>query len=236
MEVCTVPNLRSVKFNTEGWNSAIEGESHRQWENEIGDVLSLNYHAMPPDLLSPLSDIARIREQYRPLVAESGGALVEVEAGQLQDLPALRTVFKFPQVPYGMYYVGAWTIPRRSFSFTAKISCFEIGTTGVRDAVLLDMLLTDGTLKLDPAGRPAGWFQDPYDANVKADVLRNRSDDEEWDGMFPEHPLSRARACLENIRATISFDQSVRGSAPFEGQLPVSGSSRKGWWRRLTGR
>jgi hypothetical protein len=201
----------------------------RIWENEDGDVLSLHVFLKEPDLTGPLSRIEEIRSGYRGSIAQSGGALVEVEADELGGLPALRTIFKFPQEPHGMSYIGAWTIPRRNCSFVIKVCCAEHGTTGVRDSVVA-LKLGFPQNEDDPF---QGWCEDPYDPRFKSQVLRNRSDDREWDEFFPQHPLTRARACLHRVKESISIGEDVRRSKPFlgrKGQTPG-----KSWFSRLTG-
>src|SRR5436190_489248 len=188
-----MPDLQSVSFSTAGWRLAQDDGTMRAWENAVGDTLSLHVFLKVPDLAGPLSGIDRIRDGYRTAVVQVGGGLVEVEADELGGLPALRTIFRFPQDPHGVSYIGAWTIPRRSFSFVIKVCCAEHGTTGIREAAF-------GVRQLQFAqnedGPSEGWFRDPHDPGFRAPVLRNSSDDMEWDEVFPQHPLSRARACL----------------------------------------
>src|SRR5438876_932350 len=79
------------------------------------------------NIAAPLRDVAAIRKAYRTQVDRAGGALVEVDVDNVATIQALRTIFKFPQQPHGMSYVGSWTLPRRSFSFAVKISAAEHG-------------------------------------------------------------------------------------------------------------
>jgi hypothetical protein len=229
-----MPGLESVAFATDGWTLFHEDELSREWRNSSADVLSVHYFAKPPDIAGPLSRMDIIRNDYRAIVAQSGGSLVEVQGDELGELTALRTILKFPQDPHGMSYIGAWTIPRDSFSFVIKICCAEHGTTGFRDSTVWARLHSDGELKLAPDDPLANWFQDPYDSTVRGPTLRNRADDEKWDPIFPQHPLSRARTCMAQIRRSIQFDESVRGSEPFLG--PGRAAGRTNWWGRLTGR
>ena|SRR5215510_646603 len=225
-----MPDLQSVSFSTEGWRPAQDDGMMRAWENAEKDTLSLHLFLKVPDLAGPLSRIDRIREGYRTGIVQAGGALVEVEIDELDTVPALRTIFKLPQQLRGMSYIGAWTIPRKSFSFVVKVCCAEHGTTGIRDAVVAAKIqLPHG--EDDPF---QGWFQDPYDPGFRAQVLRNRSDDAEWDEFFPQHPLSRVRACLRSLKESISITEDVRRSEPFAG--PQERSPRKSWFSRLTGR
>jgi hypothetical protein len=76
----------------------------------------------------------------------------------------------------------------------------EIGTTGVREAVITAELMNAGRLTLAEYQR--SWAQDPYEPecnNVDRSVLRFMSDDEQYDQRFPPHPLLKVRAVLRDL-------------------------------------
>ena len=66
----------------------------------------------------------------------------------------------------------------------------EVGTTGLRDTVILDKMMREGKVSDD---FPNGWAMDPYDPEFKKGFLMNLSEREEYDKLFPSHPLSEAR-------------------------------------------
>ena len=79
----------------------------------------------------------------------------------------------------------------------------ELGTTGVREAVVASTLMSEG--KPAPQDYERCWGQDPYELTyrgVDKSVLRFMSDDEAYDEQFPQHPLSKVRRVL----ATLSSD------------------------------
>ena len=47
------------------------------------------------------------------------------------------------------------------------------------------------------------WFADPYDSDFKHHFLKNKSEDEQFDEFFPEHPLSQARLLIKQIIETL---------------------------------
>jgi hypothetical protein len=201
----------------------------RAWSDEAGSQLSLHRFDLKPDLVAPLSDVSALREQWRHMVADQNGAVVSVDRVEVSGLQALKTVLKFQQDPHGMTYVGSYTFPFETFSYVVRVVCPELGTTGIRDTLVAQKA---GGITED--GIASDWFQDPYDSKFKASVLRNKSDDEEWDSLFPDHPLSRARAALESVAAECEIADELRDSRPFTG--PRGASKGKGWWRRLTER
>ncbi len=72
----------------------------------------------------------------------------------------------------------------------------EEGVTGMRDAMVLSMLQNEGELE---AGSMDGWTQDPYDPDFKLGFLMNKSENAEYDAMFPDHPLSMARNLVSEL-------------------------------------
>ena len=221
----------AITFSLSGWeevpldDTARAAGMLRGWSDELGNQLSLHRHDLKPDLVAPLSDLSALREQYRHLANDHNGAIVSVDRVDIAGLPALKVILKLPQDPSGMTYVGSFTFPFENVSYVIRVICQELGTTGMRDAVVAQQA---GGMKED--GIAPDWFQDPYDPSFKAAVLRNKSDDEEWDSVFPEHPLSRVRASLDSIAANCRIASELRNCRPYTG--PSTIDKVKQWWRR----
>lgn len=187
----------SIHVPTDGW-APLAGVA-QAWASPSGDILSTHYFDIPPDLPGSLAEPTPIRRYYRQMLGDLG-ALVEAEPETVGGFATLRTIVKLRQEPHGMGYVVALTFPFRDCSFVAKVQCAEQGMTGMRDA------LVSAKLGVRPEGRDwtcadgRAWFGDPYDPEYVSAVRRNRADDEEWDRMFAEHPLSRAREHLRCLR------------------------------------
>jgi len=221
-----MPSLDSIVFNLDDWEvshlaNEVLGASalSRLWINSCGDELSLHVFDRPPDLPAPLADIVAIRNGYRDGVSAQGGGVVSVDTVTIAGLAAVETVFKYPQQPHGMTYVGAITLPFRQFSLVVRVMCAEIGTTGLRDSMILGKMIAAGTVALVTDGTPRilGWARDPYDPAFAKGALRNSSDDETWDVEFRDHPVSRVRACLKRVRETCRVARDLDGAAAFEG-------------------
>jgi hypothetical protein len=82
--------------------------------------------------------------------------------------------------------------------------------TGVRDSKILDTLLKSGEVTIGEKGRLQGWMQDPYDPLATGAFARNRAESEEYDGHFPEHPLSRLRTILAHVQKTLTVSDEVK--------------------------
>ncbi len=71
----------------------------------------------------------------------------------------------------------------------------EIGITGARESIGFLLAQKAGLANITNEGFK-GWFQDPYDPEYKKGRLKNLSENEGFDALLPEHPLSQARELL----------------------------------------
>ena len=121
----------------------------------------------------------------------------------------------FVNTPSGMVYIGGITLPFRDFSYVLRTQCNEHGMTGVRDSAVFMAMMQSGEVEMDEAGHVKGWSQDPYDASASAQLMRNRSEDEKYDEQFPDHPLSRLRRILGQIRKSLRISSDVKAKPAF---------------------
>ena len=99
--------------------------------------------------------------------------------------------------------IGACYFLRMNIQYDKKIyelegEFTEQGTTGVRDAIISQMLMNENIITLED-GKLKGWFKDPYDDSYKKGILMNLSEEEKYDQLFPDHPLSQARELINYI-------------------------------------
>lgn len=129
----------------------------------------------------------------RPALAENDSGLVEVATGRdLAGHQFVYTIIKGRIEPPGMQYtLTLHTESEGTARFKIQGFFSERGTTGVRDAIVLDLKRRDGTVHLGEHGLE-GWLVNPYDA-VDNGLLINLSESHEYDSMFPNHPLTQAR-------------------------------------------
>jgi hypothetical protein len=221
----SLASVESLRFDVRGLRMVDTGSAVRQWVTPVGDTLSLYFFDQPPDLTADIADTAALRRFYREQIAASGGGLIEADALRVADAPAVRLVLKLPQQPAGLSYLASLTLPFRDFSFVIKAHCIERGTTGLRETWVLDQALAGGEAQLDGEGKLQGWTRDPYGDPARQALMWNLSDARRFDARFPDHALSRARALLDRVEATLRLNDSLRGAAPF------SGSRGKRWWK-----
>ena len=79
----------------------------------------------------------------------------------------------------------------------------EAGITGMRDSTAYALILNakrDAGDEIDVENFMENcWFRDPYDPDYKKGFLMNLSEKPELDELFPEHPLSVARALVKYV-------------------------------------
>ena len=71
----------------------------------------------------------------------------------------------------------------------------EIGTTGLRETLCVDLARRAGLTEITSAGLK-NWAEDPYDPEFKKGALKNLAEKEGLDVLFPENPLSQAHEFL----------------------------------------
>lgn len=196
------------------WEKVEDNKSVKRWVNPEQTVnLSLNFFDLKPNL-PVTNNVDELRIFYRNQIVNYNGGLITVEELDLKGFYAIKTIFKIPQEPTGMVYLASYTIPFQDYSFVFKIQAPELGVTGIRDSVIVEKLLGEGKITFGDEGLE-NWFIDPYDAEYKEGTVMNKSEKEIYDDMFPEHPLSLARAVLQKIESEIHFDKALENIEKF---------------------
>jgi hypothetical protein len=205
--------MELVTFDAEGYR--VEPRAANLWvfHAPTGDLVQLWRFDLAPDIGAALDDEPAVRAMYRERVARAGAGLVAVDCVTVAAVRAVRVVIKAPMEPRGRIYVGSLTLPFRDFSYVLKVECREQAATGVREAIVMAKV----ALPLDANNELAGWFADPYEPSARGPMVRNLSEDEQYDPLFPEHPLTRVRSLLGHVERTLAVDPKVRAAPPFTG-------------------
>jgi len=207
-------NINSVVIPNFGWPLTTSSESIKSWVNPEQTIsLSINYFSLEPDIPT-LKNIDQLRDFFRKALAAQGYGMVELDILQTFGISMVKGIFKIPQRPFGMTYLASMTIPFENCSFVIKVQAMESGATGMRDTVISQKLLTNNEISIGPNGFE-GWFYDPYDENIKDGLRMNRSEEEQYDSQFPEHPLSRSREILRDVLNKIDFDSALENIPKF---------------------
>ena len=209
--------LDAITFDARGYELHRDQYQVRVWRTPAGDGCGLYHYRLAPNIGARLDDLAALRKYYRAGAEGAGLGVVEIEALTVDGCRAVHTLFKARQEPRGRTYLGSLTLPFRDFSYVLKVQCAEVGTTGMRDTVVFSQMMAEGTVAMAPEGGAKGWLSDPYEPERTGPMTRNQSEHDRFDAMFPDHPLSRARATMAHLAATVRVDEGVRGAPPFVG-------------------
>lgn len=210
--------LDFITFTDAGFVPQGDVDGIRVWHTPQGDGLGLYFFALPPDIKADLNNVQDVRNFCRAAMSSANSGLIEADVVLLDGCRALQSITKQLQPQGGMIYIGSLILPFRDFSYVVKVQCAEWGVTGVREAAVLDALLGSGQIDLDQmgdGGEIPGWAQDPYDAGVKTPLMRNLAEDPRYDAQFADHPLSRARAVLRQVQASLHIAPEAKTAPPF---------------------
>ncbi len=195
-------SISQISFDTVGWQILEKSATMIKWRNDIPDGMYLNFFDIPPDIPVSLRNIQALQASYWQGINAQGGGLVSLDVIEIEMVPTIKQIVKIP-IPnqqHGLLYLASFTIPFGSFSYVVKFQCQEWGTTGIRESVVVSQALAAGQIQIgDGNGKIVGWT--PY---PNSDM--NLAEDETYDAMFPQHPLSRARHYLNHVQTTIKLD------------------------------
>jgi len=184
--------INDVTLNVDQFSYQGEQNGVNVWHTEEGDGVGIFYFELAPDLPSDIKDKTKLISFYEQQLSSLGGEIVELELVKIDGVNTIYLITKVPQEPSGMTYVVSYTIPFKTFSFVIKAQCQEYGTTGVKEAMLLDRILKDG-----------------------GDVETSNMDRMEYDNEFSSHPIARARKISTSIITGLSISETVKSHEPF---------------------
>ena len=205
-----IRDRHSIVIPDFSWEKEKEDSKLIHWVNpEQPIALSLNYFYSKPDIPS-IKKVGLLRDYYRNQIVLHNGGLIQVDLVELKNYQAIKTIFKLPQQPKGVVYLGSLTIPFRDRSYVVKIQALEMGMTGVRESVILDRLLREGKANLN------NWSFDPYNSTYTKGSLMNKSEEFKYDAEFEDHPLTQVRKYISQIEKNIMFKPEMEKLKKFE--------------------
>ncbi|MFO0592028.1 MAG: hypothetical protein U0441_31060 [Polyangiaceae bacterium] len=214
--------IESLTFDLTGCSLREQSRSHRGWMNAAHVAHMLRFHLGPPDWPFDLTKPAEAGELYRKQCADNGGVMLAMEITTAAGVEALRGLFKYrAPVPrsLAMYYVGILWLPFQECLFQVNIEAMEAGTTGTREAAV--MLIEGDRWPKPPADTPPVVLQSAEELFKRlgsAPVRQLPSDDERYDALVPDHPLSQVRARLTDVVASAQFEPHTGRLTPFRVQ------------------
>jgi hypothetical protein len=212
-------NIESITFKDASWTPVAQkaGPNSRTWARGR-DMLILRHFPVPPDIPAPLSRPDVIWKLSRAQSIWKQAAPVDVYTGKIATTEYLGQVVKF-SFNGRIGYQGSLIIPKASFSLMFIVAAEGSAADDERESNIQKTVL-EGITDVEEKARL--WFRDPFSFEVLSPVGRNRADDEEWDEMYPSHPLSRIRAALRDLPAACEIDPEVVSAPAFVGPGPTS--------------
>ena len=207
-------DLDAIRFDRSGWERGadVSDPPGRTWRNADGDGLVLN-ELGPVD--GDLTDPDQAVELGRSFTT-AGSGLVSARPIRTDAGPGVEIITKLPH-GLALIYKGTLVVDTGDTAYMLTLGCLEHGTTGTREAIVSGMLIESGQLQLptDPdtgkvvSGPLPGWTQDPYDQDVVGPALPTVSDDEQYDHLVPDHPLTRLRLALASLRESVRLESAT---------------------------
>ena len=128
---------------------------------------------------------------------EDNKGVVEAENGITKSGKRfVYTIVKVLQVtggaPAGVLYNLNMQIENGNSATMVQGYFAEQGATGKRESAVYSELKNTPNIN-------ENWSKDPYDENFKFGILKNISENREYDENFPDHPLTQARKFVEFV-------------------------------------
>jgi hypothetical protein len=211
-------SVASISLDPAEWNLAEENPDENVFVSKVGDVCGVEYRTEETAFKVDFSDLVALRVNIREGFGGAGLISADVESfgsGQ-HTIKGIVIVTKLPQIPSGLSYNGLIFLPFKDFSYSLYMRYEEAGVTGLRESVMLDLLIELGEVTLAAPGAPGGiagqiqgLAEDLYDPSLRGHLVRNKAEREEYDQRFPEHPLTKLRAGLRRVKQNLIIDQLV---------------------------
>lgn len=142
----------------------------------------------------PFGDPQKIINGVHAALADEQ-ALIEVKSGSTEMGKIVYSIIKTKKQPSGVQYTLTMDMATKSGAVHIQGFFDEAGVTGRRDVIIYELERRNGNVTKDFEG----WMIDPYDSSFRRGMyLMNLSELEKYDSMFPQHPLSVARAFIRS--------------------------------------
>ena len=153
---------------------------------------------VPPDQAMPFHDPHEVIHGVHQELSEDQG-LIEVGNGITRKLHRyVYTVVRTLKRMHGSQYTLTMHLETEGPVMQIHGFFSEGHIAGARDAMVYAMLANRGEVRLCESGIE-GWTSDPYDPFFTFGVLMNRSEQAQYDNLFPRHPLSELRRFVRKV-------------------------------------
>lgn len=124
-------------------------------------------------------------------------ALIEVKCGMTRrGYHFVYSIVKTLNEPSGVQYFLLMQVLYGHAALNIKAFFSENGVTGKREATVFEMMCREGLVSISDTSK---WSYDPYDKNLHRQCLMNISEEERFDQLFPDHPLTQCREFINLV-------------------------------------
>ena len=124
-------------------------------------------------------------------------ALIEVNAGKTShNRQYVYSIVKTLDRPSRVQYFMLIHVSYEEIAININGFFVESGITGTRDTMIWELACRQGIVSFEDKSK---WMFDPYDKSFNRPYMMNISEKEEYDEMFPDHPLSQCRKFVKLI-------------------------------------
>jgi hypothetical protein len=201
--------IDALSVDLDGWEEMSRTDEEIVWWQESPQVgRHTTFFAGSVSL--PFADANAIRADYAREAADNGGAQIDFGIINIAGFNAICNTLKIPDKKRdtGIIVIGKIGFAFENCAWVINFESREGALTGVREAVVMDELMREGQVQLQPGG-VNGWV---VDEKIRPNTLRtNRSDAPQYDQRFPDHPLSAVRAAMNRTIKACKFDDNIRG-------------------------
>ena len=208
--------LKELHIDTSGWRLEQEEKNALFWKDRDGDEVALLIDATIGKFPAAF-DLITLRDTYRKKAKNENGGIVEAGSFKIANVTGIRVLCKYPQTPplspTGWTYKSQLIIPMQESALVLQVTCPEVGTTGIREAVAMMIESAKGGGGKNLEQISAAFYKDPYDAKYDKDARFALSDDPKYDNDLADHPLSRCRRKTNALLASLIVGENIRKEA-----------------------
>ena len=187
--------FRSLNFDSLGWESFDIEEDGVAFRNEYGDIMLVMTSQPNGKMVKGNSELLVYRNWLREQYVNQGGGLIFCEEiVNDQGVEAYESIAKLPREnTTGMDYTYFLNISNyeEQMLYQLNVRVLEMSPTGTRDNILLVPLCDISGMEMMEFTNH--YRQDPYQAEYEEGNRMNLSEREEFDYLYPFHPLSILR-------------------------------------------
>ena len=166
--------------------------------DSAGTQAFVQVYPIPLPYAMPFEEPEKVIAGIRSKLSEDQGIIQVENGGTKANCRYIWSIVKTLKKPSGIQYTLTMHIEREECVMHLQGYFDENGKTGLRDFVVFDRLSHKKAIRVTKKGID-GWMKDPYDPAYTRGVLMNLSEQQKYDELFPDHPLSVLRQLIRDI-------------------------------------